>query len=635
MADRLAKNLKEEYLSCTICLDIFRDPRRLSCDHVFCRECLANHARQTHVTRHFRNFITCPLCRDEIQVQSNRDFVVQEWVENLPKDTLVQSLIQTLDKHSKSHYEAIDKSTENVCNAHDLKPRDAFCMSHSQLICWECASRDHTGCEVTSSKEAHITIEPKLDALKQNVREQLSKAQLFSKNDTDFDEKKRKTLNDIDRVRNQLTEVFNSAMKQTEIAEDDVRRLNNHHLDGRMEFYQTVATLFELESTLQDAQPLEMLNTFAQMREEIKTAQKELDRLTSHTQIQNVVFRTDEKVADFLKSFSSIGFVDTVDKSGSTSTCSPDSRSIVDAFPSSLSHILQRQNQRNPNAVNEGATSIGEQTHTDQEKTTHQRLENDFNASIDKEEGCFLNGVLTYPNSENVFYVLDRMNEKIKQFNIEGVLLDFLELSGPPHDWTFLEHQREICITQPDEQLLTFVRGDDLVLKRYASTAVPYNGVCNGNDDSLVVSSWSAYCVDLVNLHGHVLRHFPREELAFGIPNLLCTLPGGSVAMTEVGKEITCVLPESGPAPRGKLIQWQYAALDRIYGICSDVNGLIYACVKERNEIVCIDADGRLLNPTYLSETDGLMRPIAVGFIQHLVIVAEESGTIRVFRKEQ
>ena len=55
-----------EHLKCAICLETFKDPKVLCCQHLYCRKCL-----ERLVTRvgkgHFE--ITCPECRRETEVR--------------------------------------------------------------------------------------------------------------------------------------------------------------------------------------------------------------------------------------------------------------------------------------------------------------------------------------------------------------------------------------------------------------------------------------------------------------------------------------------------------------------------------------------------------------------------------------
>ncbi|XP_023931083.1 tripartite motif-containing protein 2-like [Lingula anatina] len=54
----------ENFLTCHICLEEYKDPRVLPCYHTFCLECIADHAAKNGV----QNKFSCPVCRNEAPV---------------------------------------------------------------------------------------------------------------------------------------------------------------------------------------------------------------------------------------------------------------------------------------------------------------------------------------------------------------------------------------------------------------------------------------------------------------------------------------------------------------------------------------------------------------------------------------
>ncbi len=53
--------------NCGICLETFRNPRRLPCSHCFCEECLENwigHNKET------KGEIVCPRCKENTEIPS-------------------------------------------------------------------------------------------------------------------------------------------------------------------------------------------------------------------------------------------------------------------------------------------------------------------------------------------------------------------------------------------------------------------------------------------------------------------------------------------------------------------------------------------------------------------------------------
>ncbi|XP_078345369.1 uncharacterized protein LOC144630871 [Oculina patagonica] len=67
--ESLLKNLKQ-HLTCSICLDIYNEPKTISYHHTFCCECLSNHARASHRQGKF----LCPECEALIDLPEENRF---------------------------------------------------------------------------------------------------------------------------------------------------------------------------------------------------------------------------------------------------------------------------------------------------------------------------------------------------------------------------------------------------------------------------------------------------------------------------------------------------------------------------------------------------------------------------------
>ena len=63
MAKELAKNFEENF-ECPICMEIFVDPRVLSCLHSYCKQCAQRLVKQEGD----RHVISCPNCRKDTEV---------------------------------------------------------------------------------------------------------------------------------------------------------------------------------------------------------------------------------------------------------------------------------------------------------------------------------------------------------------------------------------------------------------------------------------------------------------------------------------------------------------------------------------------------------------------------------------
>ena len=619
MTEKLGKNLKEEYLSCSICLDQYKDPRRLPCDHIFCRSCLVHHVTQTFTTRHFQNYVTCPLCRTEYEGKPHESsFIPEDWVNNLPSDSLTVSLMQTLRLHEENlpvNY------TQASCTSHGGKTLDAFCLTHAQLICWECAHREHKNCDVDSADKALPKMLSKIDDLRDQVAQQLSCAQELSKNDRDFDDSKSKALKELARAQYQFEKVKTSVERQFKLIESEIDNCNRIHLSHRRGFYSMVASLLEnkctLESSLEDGNATEILRTYEIIVKATSDATRQIETFKVTPDESNVAFVKDSLFENFISKYSSIGYVETGLTSGVDGLV--DDGKAFKSVPTSIAHILNRSSS--------GDKVKSAETGKHQKSFRHMQ---DIDACLEKEESCFINGIVTFDGE--MVYILDRENEKVKQFDLNGILVDVLPLSGPPHDITCLRPNHELGITQPDEKLIAILSGNGLAHRRYIQAAIPYNGICQVNDEAVALSSWSMLCVDIMSIHGQILYHISKDahDLKCDLPNLLCTISHDRIVLTELGRTIMCLKSSYHPA-HGAVVQWTHTAPERIYGVCADNNNLIYACVKDRNEVRTILDDGSLCEAAVLSEKDGIYHPMSIYHSCGKLFVANENK-IKVFK---
>ena len=130
----MLRNLKEE-VSCSVCMQLYREPKQLPCLHIFCLECLNNIARTS--ARHGK--IKCPLCQIEVAVPESGT------LETLPSCFYLKNLLDIL---------AIKEcSTSKVtCGNCEKKSEEAsYCFHCSGFWCNACldahnilrANRDH------------------------------------------------------------------------------------------------------------------------------------------------------------------------------------------------------------------------------------------------------------------------------------------------------------------------------------------------------------------------------------------------------------------------------------------------------------------------------------------------------------
>lgn len=118
--DDILEGLKDE-LTCSLCLDIYEDPKRLPCDHVFCRKCL-----QSLALKNTSESIKCPICRKDTAVLSCN-------VDTFPTAYQSNSLKELYLKSQKANNAAVP-----TCEIHPSQPLDFYCKSCNNLVCSYC-----------------------------------------------------------------------------------------------------------------------------------------------------------------------------------------------------------------------------------------------------------------------------------------------------------------------------------------------------------------------------------------------------------------------------------------------------------------------------------------------------------------
>ncbi|XP_061587362.1 tripartite motif-containing protein 16-like protein [Cololabis saira] len=147
--------LDQETFSCSICLEVLKDPVTIPCGHSYCMNCINNY----WYGQKQKKLASCPQCRQTFKKKLK-----------LVKNTMLAALVEQL---KKTGLQAAPKHLQdNICPRHG-EVMNMFCRTDQKSICYLCSVDEHKGHDIVSVAAERTERQREMEVSRQQIQQEI------------------------------------------------------------------------------------------------------------------------------------------------------------------------------------------------------------------------------------------------------------------------------------------------------------------------------------------------------------------------------------------------------------------------------------------------------------------------------
>ncbi|XP_070690007.1 tripartite motif-containing protein 16-like [Pempheris klunzingeri] len=344
--------LDRETLSCSICLDLLRDPVATPCGHSYCMSCIRAHWD----TEDEKGIHSCPQCRQTFTPRPVllKNTMLAAVVEQLKKTGLQAApadhcyagaedvacdfctgrklkalksclvcLVSYCEQHLQPHYEVAAlkkhklvepsrKLQENICSRHD-EVMKIFCRTDQQSICYLCPEDQHKGHDTVSAaaerterqtelERSRLNIQQRIQDREKDLKELQQEVEDIGSSADEAVEHGEKTFTELIRLmERRSSELMQQVRSQQEAEVSRVKELQEELEQEIRELKRRDAELEELSHTEDHSQFVHSYRSLPALREDTHSSSINIRPLRHFEDVTAAVSELREKLQDALR----------------------------------------------------------------------------------------------------------------------------------------------------------------------------------------------------------------------------------------------------------------------------------------------------------------------------------------------